>query len=82
MPRVKDQTTGKYTTVYSDREIIDFLASEGFAGTREVADKLGCDRSHAYRRLSDLESENRIVTRLIGGNCVYTAEDNNGGETE
>lgn len=83
MPRARDQE-GNYKPVYTNREILNFLDGEGFTGTRDVADELGCDRSHAYRRLSALADEGRVTGRKIGGTRVWTlAEDDhdNDGET-
>lgn len=81
MPRARDRD-GNYKPVYTNREILDFLETEGFTGTQDVADELGCDRSHAYRRLSALSDDEQVTDQKIGGARVWTlAEDDNDGET-
>lgn len=81
MPRARDRD-GNYKSVYTDREVLDFLEVEGFTGTKDVADELGCDRSHAYRRLSALADDGRVTDQKIGGARVWMlAEDDNDGET-
>lgn len=71
MPRVQNDETGRFETVYSDHDILDLLCREGITGTREVAEALGCSRTHAYRRLSELEEDGEITSRTIGGNRVW-----------
>jgi DNA-binding MarR family transcriptional regulator len=74
VPRVRGEK-GQYETVYTDWDILDFLDTEGFAGTQEVAEELNCDRSHAHRRLSALQEKEWVNSRKIGGSRVWTLSD-------
>lgn len=66
MPRQQDKESGKFTQVYTDDDFIDALDELGQAGTADVAEAVGCGEKNAYRRLSSLEDEGRVVSRRIG----------------
>lgn len=73
MPRKQDPESGRFARVYEDGEFLDAVAELEQGGTREVADRLGCTREHAYRRLRTLADAGHIESRTIGGTRIWTA---------
>lgn len=61
-----------------EEEVSDWLFKEateetgGMATVEEVAEKVGCDRNSAVRRLQKLENEDKIVSkRTNSGNSIW-----------
>jgi len=63
---------GKFTEVVSDDEFIAFLQKTEGASTAEVADHFEYERPTAYRRLKNLEEEERVESREIGNSLLWT----------
>jgi len=67
MPRKRDNETGRYKQTYSTDQFLEALeALNGAAGTKEVADKVGCAYRTAHAKLSKLEEEGQITTQKVG----------------
>lgn len=66
----RDEDTGRYTSDLSDEDVLDALRELDGGFTTGVADRLGCHRVTAFRRLSDLEDEGLIRARR-GDNAVF-----------
>lgn len=63
----RDEGSGKYTTTYTDDDFLRVIEEAGpQVGTQAVADKVGCTRDTAYRRLCELEEEDEIESRKVG----------------
>ena len=75
--RERDESSGKYTTEYSDEEFVDAIEEcGGTASTTEVAELIGCDRRTAYLRLKELEEETQISSRKVGNSLLWIVEGN------
>jgi GTP-sensing pleiotropic transcriptional regulator CodY len=72
MPRERDENSGKYTDAYGDEEFIAAIEQiEGIAGTREIADSVGCSKRQALNRLRELENEGILVSKDVGRSLVW-----------
>lgn len=77
MSRERDDA-GRYTESVSGAEILRVFATvEGpIVTSGDVADRLGCSRETARRRLGDLEEAGRLASRRTAGRVVWwRAED-------
>jgi predicted ArsR family transcriptional regulator len=68
--RERDEETGEYQREYTDGEIRELLR-ETRLSTREVADALGCHRTTAHERLTELEDEGRIKSKSVGNTLLW-----------
>jgi len=76
--RERDESSGKYTTEYSDDEFVEAIKeSGGTASTTEVSDLIDCDRRTAYLRLKELEEESRISSRKVGNSLLWIVSEDN-----
>lgn len=74
MPRHRDSETGQYEQVYSEEDIVDLLEGTRF-GTSEVADYLGCHRTTAHDKLTQLEEEGVIKSTKVGNTLMWELAD-------
>ncbi len=68
--RERDEETGEYQREYTDGEIRELLR-ETRLSTREVADALGCHRTTAHERLTELEDEGRVKSKSVGNTLLW-----------
>ena len=72
----RNEETGQYSASYSDDDFLKAIADlGGTAGTSEIADRVGCVRDSAYRRLNQLAENGRVERRRIGNSLVWFATD-------
>jgi len=71
MPRDRDETSGRWTTTYTDEMVLDALGDDG-ATTSEVADSIGSERRLALRRLRELEEDGRVTAREVGNTFLWS----------
>jgi DNA-binding IclR family transcriptional regulator len=74
MSRQRDSESGRYEEVYSEADIIELLDGTRL-GTSEVADHLGCHRSTAHDRLTQLEKEGLITSTKVGNTLVWELQE-------
>lgn len=76
MSRERDDA-GRYTESVHTADLLDvFDAVEGPVVTSgDVADRLGCSRETARRRLGDLEKAGRLASRRTAGRVVWWRTD-------
>jgi DNA-binding NtrC family response regulator len=70
VPRRRNDETGQYEEAYSNEAVLDVLRSTRLS-TREVANELGCHRTTAYERLSELEINGEIVSTEVGNAKIW-----------
>jgi DNA-binding NtrC family response regulator len=70
VPRRRNDETGQYEEAYSDEAVLDVLRGTRLS-TREVANELGCHRTTAYERLSELEVEGKITSTEVGNTKIW-----------
>ncbi|EMA55365.1 hth domain-containing protein [Halococcus thailandensis JCM 13552] len=68
---------GQYSSSWSEADFLEALREfDGVAGTRDVAERVGCSRKTAYRWLTDLAEKNEIDQRTAGRELIWLlAED-------
>jgi len=66
MARERDDFSGRYTRTFSLSDFVDAVEKVETASTQNVADEVGCSYDLAYRRLKQLEKENKIKVEKIG----------------
>jgi hypothetical protein len=72
----RDQSSGRYTNKYPDREFIDAIDTlGGAAGTQEIADEVGCIYDTAYSKLVRLEEESRVTSRKVANARLWSVAD-------
>lgn len=71
MTRERDEDTGRYREEYTDDKI-ERLLHETRLSTTEVAEELGCHRTTAHSRLTELEREGVVTSTRVGSAKVWT----------
>lgn len=70
MTRERDEETGLFEEVYNQQEILDTLRGTRLS-TSEVANALGCHRTTAHNRLSEMESEGLVSSTEAGNTLIW-----------
>lgn len=68
--RKRDRETGQYQRVYTEEEITELLDGTRLS-TAEVAEALGCHRTTAHERLTDLEEAGVVNSTRVGSAKVW-----------
>ena len=63
--------SGRYTAKYDEEDILNAVREHEPAGTREVADAVGCVRQNADYRLRRLEDVGKVRSKKVGGALVW-----------
>jgi len=81
MPRERDEGSGQYTERYPPGVFLDAIrdTDDGFSGTGEIAERVGCSERLALLKLDRLANEKRVRRREIGRSSVWLLTD---GESE
>ena len=70
----RDDESGKYTETYRPEAFVDAVReADGFAGTQDVADVVGCSYELAYKRLRALADEGDVESRKVANARVWSA---------
>ena len=72
MPRKRDEDTGLFEKVYSQDDVLDALRGTRLS-TSEVADALGCHRTTAHQRLTQLEEGGTVTSSQAGNTLIWEA---------
>ena len=75
MPRKRDEETGLYEEVYSQDDVLDALRGTRLS-TSEVADALGCHRTTAHQRLTQLEEGGTVTSSKAGNTLIWEVAEN------
>lgn len=67
----RDSETGRYTPDFTDDELLEAVKANEPAGTTELADIFNCSQQAAYKRLTQLEEDGSINSKLVGGTKVW-----------
>jgi len=72
----RDEESGEYTDTYPNETLIDALSDiGGAAGTRAVAEQIGCHRDTARRRLTELVERGLVQRRTVGDSTLWLLAD-------
>lgn len=67
MPKDRDEETGRYSERYTSENFESALESlGGSAATQEIADEVDCAYRTAHAKLSDMESESKLISQNVG----------------
>jgi predicted ArsR family transcriptional regulator len=70
--RSRDDDSGRYSASYSAEDFTRALeALGGSAGTRDIADEIGCHRDTARRRLIALEEDGVVEKTVVGDAALW-----------
>lgn len=78
MARERDDFSGRFTRTFSLSDFVDAVEKVDIASTQHVADEVGCSYDLAYRRLKELEEENKIKVKKIGNTYRWLPISNTG----
>jgi len=67
----QDEETGQITREYPDNEFIAAVKEHSPASTSEVGEAVGCSSDNAYRRLKDLEEEEKVQSKMAGNSLIW-----------
>ncbi|WP_141211939.1 transcriptional regulator [Halorubrum sp. Eb13] len=67
----RDPDTGKFSSRFTDEELVAAIDDLEPVGTSKIADYFDCSQQAAYQRLSNLEEEGNITSKLVGGARVW-----------
>ncbi|MFC7205122.1 transcriptional regulator [Haloferax namakaokahaiae] len=62
---------GRWSPQFEDGDFLDAVTSLPVASTQRVADEVGCSYDLAYRRLKELEKDERVESEKVGGAFVW-----------
>lgn len=69
----RNEDSGRYTDTYPNEIFLNTLRDlGGAAGTRAVAEQVGCHRDTARRRLAELAGENVIERNEVGDSILWS----------
>lgn len=71
----RDSDTGQYTPAHSNSDLLDYLATDGPAGTQAIADEFGYTQPTAYRRLRQLEQAGEVDSQRVGNALLWSIND-------
>lgn len=72
----RDDDSGRYAQTYPPGEFVEAIdAASGAAGTREIAEAVGCSVDTAIRRLDELEDEGTVERREVGNAFLWMLAD-------
>lgn len=72
----RDEETGQFTETYPPDAFIDTIREEGGkAGTKAVAERVGCSYETAYKKLHALADAGEIDYRQVGNAYLWEAQD-------
>jgi len=70
VPKRRNEDTGEYQEVYDDSHIYEVLEGTRLS-TREVADELGCHRTTAHSKLTEMEDEGLVTSTQAGNTLIW-----------
>jgi predicted ArsR family transcriptional regulator len=74
--RDREEESGKYSPTYQPEDFITALDElGGSAGTKDIADEVGCHRDTARRRLLALQEDDRVEKTTVGDAALWTLTD-------
>ena len=72
----RDGESGQYTEKYPTDEFLDAIdAVDGFAGTQDVADHVGCSYETAYKKLRSLQDAGSVESDKVANARVWLRSD-------
>lgn len=73
MNKAQDESSEQFTQKYDEADFLSAIGElEGYAGTANVADIVGCPRRMAYNRLMQLREAGHVEYHEIGNSFVWT----------
>jgi len=76
----RDDESGKYTSTYPREAFVDAVrAADGFAGTQDVADAVGCSYELAYKRLRALADAGDVESQKVANARVWVVTEDTEG---
>ncbi|WP_337653193.1 winged helix-turn-helix domain-containing protein [Halomontanus rarus] len=64
--RSRDDETSQYREEYPEKDFLEAIRECSVASTTNVATEIGCNRSTALRRLTQLEKREKIASERVG----------------
>ncbi len=68
---------GRFTKKVTDKEIIQAVKKHQPAGTTDIAKEVGIKQPNAYKRLKQLEKENKVKGEMVAKTLVWTIKNEN-----
>jgi hypothetical protein len=62
---------GRYRKTYTEEAFLSALRDLEVASTQNVADSVGCSYDLAYRRLKQMEQEDRVRHEDVGNSFIW-----------
>jgi predicted ArsR family transcriptional regulator len=74
--RERDEESGRYSSAYQPEDFIVALGElGGSAGTKDIAEEVGCHRDTARCRLIALEEDGRVEKTTAGDAALWSLKD-------
>lgn len=72
----RDEDSGRFTETYPPESFVEAIRNEGGeAGTRAVAERVGCSYETAYKKLRALEEVGTLEPRKVGNAYLWVVGD-------
>jgi len=76
MPGADRNDEGKYTDTYPEKDFIEAIREHGGqAGTRDIADDVGCAYETAYKKLRSLEDKEKVSSQKVANARLWIVEE-------
>lgn len=62
---------GQYTEVYTDEDFLNAVEELEVASTQNIADIVGCSYNLAYRRLKDLQDDEKVDSQEVRNAFIW-----------
>lgn len=70
VPKRRNEETGEFSEVYDNSRICEVLKGTRLS-TSEVADKLGCHRTTAHTKLTEMEEDGLATSTQAGNTLIW-----------
>lgn len=72
----RDEDTGRFTETYPPDAFVEAIRDEGGeAGTRAIAERVGCSYETAYKKLQALKDAGEVGYRQVGNAYLWEVND-------
>ncbi|WP_321112567.1 transcriptional regulator [Halorussus salinisoli] len=68
----RDTDTGQFTEKHPPEDFTNALEELGSAGTRDIADEVGCPYRTAHHKLTKLEEVGRVESQKVGNAKLWS----------
>ncbi|WGI17949.1 hypothetical protein [Methanonatronarchaeum sp. AMET-Sl] len=77
MPKKRDKKTGQYKKTYKTQQFIKAIKNTKNPTTKKIAKQVGCSYNTAYKKLNQLQKNQKITKQKIGNTLIWQTKTQN-----